>query len=872
MAGNEKFKSSFKKMLNQHLDAKARHKEAAEKNADELELYNLQNEESALLSKSQLFMKKFMRLIPDEKRDEVQAKMEEIYKTIFKDEKTFQLKKKFVKNDDVEYPTKDDKDHFLMVKMPDAVYERGMAESLFDVAMEYFDDKNLDYLADEIDNYKMPTVENLPVYPLEDAVEKFKKKNETKITNEEKRAELNAELDAVARLVVTSSKEYSTAHGDSVETSICKKINARLDEINNAQLKGEAGHIAHYFVEREKNNGVREIKADYESNVNINNDFRSVKTTFTLPEDKKAAVRNILSFMKECGMFDYNKQMGEQGNKSYSFYQIQVANEKLTRLVESGSTDIEAYRAARAEYEQSLENMRKLYKMIEEQINPTNDMMVGNISSFRESWIPNEFKNSLILNSYANSLYNLGTVMNNLDVSVDDLVDNPTETMFGMIEKLAHKASPDGILSAMPFADAVFAAIEEPETKGYPPLAVGRCSELMLQLGWGSEYYENNALSAMLVSSFEGHAARLTTNAMDSSLRGYCQTMISQTIANMFLVNEEDRDYNKLRCFEAVSCDGKSKIPPFNAMEYCENHLINPDGLLERLHSTISAISEKGNDNYTGIAMRAAQFAAQEYLTVHPAPDMDQPAAEDRAPSFLSNETYKALKLIAESPMKAFQSSMSNGIKKEFKQFRSNRAMSRYIAGEGKEAMTTARASARAAERKHADAVKAIVNGGLGEAEKNAALSKLRAEEIKRLEAAYVDGKLPSDYFEQRRFNLEQGKDEEVVPFGLSERPTFKQFSEGFKNDLASGELTAEAVRLLYDRMMDNARIAERKFNLTAAEMLPKPTLEPTVEVEQVEDPRESIDVSNDVNDKHEEILKEKIHENPQIGAIVHQQ
>lgn len=319
MAGNEKLKSSYKKILNQYLDVWTRLKNANKNETDEIELFNLNNEEQSLLGKSKFFMKKLTKLIPEEQWDDAQAKLEQVYKTIFKDEKAYQFKKKLVENDNIQYPTKYDKDHYLVVEMPNAVYERGLAEPMFDIIAGYFDGVDLDYLADEIDNYKTPLLDNMPVYPLEDSVEKFKKKNETAIADADKRAELNAELDAVARLVVTSTQEYSDANGDAVETLICKTINARVNNINDAQLAGEFKDLSHYFVERTIGSGVYEIKKELETDVNINSNFRNEKTAFALPEDKKAAVRNILSFMKECGMFDYDNQMGEQGKKKLQF-------------------------------------------------------------------------------------------------------------------------------------------------------------------------------------------------------------------------------------------------------------------------------------------------------------------------------------------------------------------------------------------------------------------------------------------------------------------------------------------------------------------------------------------------------------------------
>jgi hypothetical protein len=82
--------------------------------------------------------------------------------------------------------------------------------------------------------------------------------------------------------------------------------------------------------------------------------------------------------------------------------------------------------------------------------------------------------------------------------------------------------------------------------------------------------------------------------------------------------------------------------------------------------------------------------------------------------------------------------------------------------------------------------------------------------------------------------------------------------------------MSAEEMKTLYDRMMDNARRAENKFMLTAAGKQPKPTIEHAepVKAKQTQNLREHIDVSHDLNDNVVDVSKQITHENPQRDII----
>jgi hypothetical protein len=104
-------------------------------------------------------------------------------------------------------------------------------------------------------------------------------------------------------------------------------------------------------------------------------------------------------------------------------------------------------------------------------------------------------------------------------------------------------------------------------------------------------------------------------------------------------------------------------------------------------------------------------------------------------------------------------------------------------------------------------------------------LRALPAEEIKKLDKAYTDGKLPKSYYEQRKLDIQNGTHNNKVPFGTDEYPDFNQFKEKYKTELEDKELTNDDVKMFYERMMENARFEENKFLLCAAGKGPKPTL-----------------------------------------------
>ena len=149
--------------------------------------------------------------------------------------------------------------------------------------------------------------------------------------------------------------------------------------------------------------------------------------------------------------------------------------------------------------------------------------------------------------------------------------------------------------------------------------------------------------------------------------------------------------------------------------------------------------------------------------------------------------------------------------------------------------------------------------------ELNRKVNELISEEVKRLDKEYTDGKLPRDYYEQRKQNIQNGKADDKVPFGTDEYPTFDEFKQKYSDDLKEDNITEEDVQFFYSRMMENARMTETDFFLTASGVKSAPTLDAPEEFRyQIEIPELS-DFDN--SQKSPEI---KQHDNPTVNKGIY--
>ena len=290
--------------------------------------------------------------------------------------------------------------------------------------------------------------------------------------------------------------------------------------------------------------------------------------------------------------------------------------------------------------------------------------------------------------------------------------------------------------------------------------------------------------------------------------------------------------------------DYRNQVTP-NVMEYLENNKLDPASIVGNIKLTVSDLAAKSDVSVPQIhsIIRSAQLAAFAFMTIHPTPDV----AFDKV-------GYDALAEIFNHPEKAFAGIMTADLKKEIGKAQSMKAYTKTLMNEGKAKLAAARAEARAAEQDYTERLNAITNDSRrNSASVSEGIEKLRNDEIKRLKEAYADGKLPKDYFEQRTFNLERGLHDAIVPFGSADRPSFKQFKTENAEEFEG--MSADEVKFLYNRMMENAQREEKKFILTAMGLQPKPVLEPA-EIAQIAATDEKVKIQIPEANKNPEIQK----------------
>jgi hypothetical protein len=105
-------------------------------------------------------------------------------------------------------------------------------------------------------------------------------------------------------------------------------------------------------------------------------------------------------------------------------------------------------------------------------------------------------------------------------------------------------------------------------------------------------------------------------------------------------------------------------------------------------------------------------------------------------------------------------------------------------------------------------------------------LNELKVKELQRLDQAYANGRLTQSYYDERRFNIETDNLTKIVPFGLDEAPTEKEFKAQYKDELKSKQLGKDDVKMLYERMIHRMRIDDFKFKQIATGGYPKPELQ----------------------------------------------
>ena len=764
---------------------------------DPIKSQRTKDEATANFEKITDFFKKIVNALPEDQKTALHSAFEEKFKAQLGNRYESYLKTLIPPT----FPTPESKQYHLFHSIQKVLITNGSAREIVEKAVEFIDDNKLEEMMNEIDAFQSDIIDNVKVEFFRKRVEELKKINEERIKDENELKALNDELENVAKTVITSTSRYSNSQGDVYDGIYRHIAEDRLDELNEKMLtKPEYQHFRDYFEvdSTGKYRGTRSISKKHLEDTKMADAFTGDNVKLIFSEKTKASILKVFEYMREHKMLRNDRTMGEQGGKLYGFAAIYEAHEKIRDAIEG--TDVEKIRESRELYERELENMRGLYALIQEEFQPVPEMMVGNINSYRLGTVPNEFKNNLLLNALVSGFFNVNAALAQQNFTVEMLLENPNKVFLQVVKGFSETVTASAEVKGKNIAQAIKTLTIATPNKDFPAYGLGRNMEFLQAITYGSDSFEKNSLGTMFFSSYASYVGNIVFDCDGNSLTAmdYLRINPVETLANILLVNDEDRDYNKLRAVDTLSVDCTEKIPAFDTMKYLETHTVDAGALIDRIKSTVAELydqeyfqrDEKAT-RYDAIAytIRAAQFAAYQFLMVHPNPNECDPDITDKRErkriTAENKQKWAELKKIVMNPERVFK----NQIDEKTKEALNKRLPKHKMFDE------EAKAKIDAARIKERNAAQEFLNNTAELRKKFAELSvqfgtgigdeadKVRAEytsvkndinflegkELKRLKDAYEEGYVPTSYYEQRRRDIKNGNLDNFIPFGVDE-------------------------------------------------------------------------------------------------------
>ena len=702
------------------------------------------------------FYNLLIKRIPEDKKPEVNEYLKKLY---FRNEN---IKKHFKINYAKELETvKYEYELFPLIALA------GDKSEIVENIASYLSEKDIEESINENKQFISKEERKEKVKLLDSEITEAKQFVEENETDAEKKKEILKELDLINETVIGANKEYK-------------------DRIDNCDKDFSSGRIMlngqslDSYLEKHNPESFKFLKRQHQDTCLVNEEeikknpeeFKKHATNvkLNLSEQHKQSTLKVLKAIEKMGIYNPNDNGNEQGTKVYGFRQIFDAQVAIRHALQQH--DYSRLKELRENYTKAIENMKELFALTKKEFNPSPETMVGNLSNLRQDYVPYDFVDDIATNSTVSSLYNMYTIIKSIGCTPEEFVNDPAKYLSEYRENLKnHGLNIDERTNGKSIAEALshpmlYSFMPNPDDL-YPSYALPRIIEgltnrekdptIKEELHYNGVYF--NGVDSLYVSYTTGYRQENSYMA-----NHYLRTNGPQTIANVLLVNDEDRIYSKLRAHEHYDPkDDVTIIKPFDVKGYLTTHRIDPiefknrvinttselytlfqekhkffteQKALGKIDSSLDAMPELFNEYLSG-----AQIAIQEYLLLNN-PSLshmgiaDEPGIADLV-EMLKDPTkmFKDIELNEETL--EFIDTIKNADKlvdetktepaKEFKKF---------VAEERK---------LESAFNKQAK--KLFKNWQYSTDNK---YNDLKRKEVDRLEKLFKDNKIPKDYYEQR--------------------------------------------------------------------------------------------------------------------------
>ena len=249
-----------------------------------------------------------------------------------------------------------------------------------------------------------------------------------------------------------------------------------------------------YYVREDKRDAIKELR----------------NHPVPVSDELKSKIHEIVNLMNQEGLFDHGGGIVmEEDGKVYSFAKLMQKRGQLIQAVNSGN--MQNIKTANTAYDEEYEKIKRVFDRTKE-LFPNPDVVPMNMDSSRNSAIPPEFSLDLKTTSIMNSLFLLGEMCREHNISLNQYLNNPidsTERIFNRMKST--KGFNASCAEEQTCSNAIIKYLEAPEPDTFvkdtfgdnqPYYAVVRPMESLFYLESDKEKREEITRQGLLLTEY----------------------------------------------------------------------------------------------------------------------------------------------------------------------------------------------------------------------------------------------------------------------------------------------------------------------------------------------------------------------------------
>ena len=449
------------------------------------------------------------------------------------------------------------------------------------------DDRIIENIVAEEKNYQPMSTTNIPQFPLKEVVKKIENGEKFKSLDKNKKDEVSKQLEEISEIVVQSSEKYSSRQ-QMLDSDYETIRNRKTREQVSSKLKGEYSYFDKVYTYDRNTLFLKDDITDNQEKIDTINSLQ-----FNLDDDAKQKIFRIWKKMDELNIVESGNG-GEDGSKVYGFKKLLDARKNLNTVLEK--EDFEKLAEVKDEYNKQLENMREMYKIVKEELDPAPEKMPGNQENVRNASIPAEFKNDLPLNSAYNGIYCVYSLLKYSGYTAEQFLENPNKCIGEITKYEMERYEIDHYHTDATYEEKLAYSYGDNTLKVYNIHGIGRAlGNLNLFVTDPKIKFENELYRSTIV----GKVDFLTTD--DLLANNYFNKDRTGTLANNLLARSEDRNFMNLHSYDSTTPDRLHSVKAFDRAKYIKEKNILPNEFADRITTFVAEaykISEEDNERY----------------------------------------------------------------------------------------------------------------------------------------------------------------------------------------------------------------------------------------------------------------------------------